>query len=498
MLERLEKVIDRASVAPRIEALLPVGVRERQLKVRTLLLGMLLALEDGRPAHLTRVHKALLSLGEQERHRLGVIAIWKRKAHTLTYRQVEYTFDLVMEALEKSHPDGEPSELLQDVIDALVEASISEQYKRASSALAVDWTDIETFSCPPLERGGECADPEASWGHRRGDSPGQADELFFGYYLSLAVVVREEDGDAVPELARRMELSSCHVDPPTSLVSVLERMTRAGVAMGDVLCDSGYAHRVAEHWAAPLRRLGASLVMDLHPHDRGLQGTHEGANCFNGNLYCPATPKALFELGPLAREASTEQVVAHDQLSSELGRYRFGRITKDDEDGYHRVMCPAVMGKCRCVPRDESMTLSLTHPEVLRPPEQPPVCCVNKTLTVPPEVNAKTAQKHPYPSAAHRQSYKRRSGAERANSTIKDPATNDISRGWCRLMGLAPISLFVACVLVVRNLRVEDAFCARQAEDARRLAAGIAPKTRRRRRKTLADLVGAAPANAPP
>ena len=218
----------------------------------------------------------------------------------------------------------------------------------------------------------------------------------------------------------------------------------------------------------------------------------------NGQLYCPATPIALLGLSPLSRGASDAEAQAHDARCAEADRYRLGALRADDEDGYHRVMCPAVMGKCRCVLRDESMTLSLTHPEVLRPPEQPPVCCVNKTLTVPPEVNAKTAQKHPYPSAAHRQSYKRRSGAERANSTIKDPATNDISRGWCRLMGLAPISLFVACVLVVRNLRVEDAFCARQAEDARRLAAGIAPKTRRRRRKTLADLVGAAPANAPP
>jgi hypothetical protein len=63
--------------------------------------------------------------------------------------------------------------------------------------------------------------------------------------------------------------------------------------LGDVLCDSGYAHRVASHWALPVRRLGASLVMDLHPQDRGTQGTHHGAICANGNLYCPATPPGL-------------------------------------------------------------------------------------------------------------------------------------------------------------------------------------------------------------
>ncbi|MHB8430835.1 MAG: hypothetical protein ACYDDZ_09950 [Acidimicrobiales bacterium] len=57
--------------------------------------------------------------------------------------------------------------------------------------------------------------------------------------------------------------------------------------------------------------------------------------------------------------------------------------------------------------------------------------------------------------------------------------------------------MFVACGFVVRNLRIVDAFEARQADDARRLAAGLQPKTRRRRRKTISDLVGAA-ANPPP
>ena len=50
-----------AGVAPRIKALLPIGVRTRQLLVRTLLLGMLVVLADHRPAHLSRVHRAQAS-----------------------------------------------------------------------------------------------------------------------------------------------------------------------------------------------------------------------------------------------------------------------------------------------------------------------------------------------------------------------------------------------------------------------------------------------------
>ena len=52
-LAAFEAVIDASGVAPRIEAMLPVGVRSRQLKVRTLLAGMCLAQADHRPAHLT-------------------------------------------------------------------------------------------------------------------------------------------------------------------------------------------------------------------------------------------------------------------------------------------------------------------------------------------------------------------------------------------------------------------------------------------------------------
>ena len=66
-----------------------VGVRPRQLPVRTLLAGMCLAPADHRPAHLTRVHQALTSLPGDDQRRLGVIADWKHGPHLLTYRQTE-------------------------------------------------------------------------------------------------------------------------------------------------------------------------------------------------------------------------------------------------------------------------------------------------------------------------------------------------------------------------------------------------------------------------
>jgi hypothetical protein len=486
-----EEITGASGVTPRIEAMLPIGVRPRQLKVRTLLAGMCLTQADGRPAHLTRVHQALTSLSEDDQRRLGVITDWKGGPHLLTYRQTERTFGLATGALAKDHPDGLPSGRLQRICDDLLEASIPGQFKDASTSLAVDWTDMESFSRPPPAKGGDCADPEASWGHRKNNLLRSQDELFYGWYLSAGIMMREENGPAVPELARRATVSSCRHDPVRAFAPVLTAMPAAGIPLGDVLADSGYAHRDADAWALPLRDAGAQLVQDLHPHDRGPRGTHHGAIIANGNLYCPQTPHTLLELGPLAPGAAKEQTADHDRKTAELARYKLGRITRDDADGYHRVQCPAAMGKIRCPLRPASMRLDRDRPEILRPPEHPQACCTQQTITVPADVNAKTRQKYDYPSAAWRRSYARRTGAERGFATAKDPATNTISRGWCRLMGPPPVMLFTTVLLTVRNQRILAAWDARQADNARRAAAGLPPKTRRRRRKTPTPLVTA-------
>ena len=368
------------------------------------------------------------------------------------------------------------------------------EFKDASTSLAVDWTDLESFSRPPPHGTSDCADPEASWGHRKNNLLRSEDELFYGYYLSAGIMMPEENGPAVPELARRATVSSCRQRPGPRLRPRPDRDARRR--------DPARRHPRRLRLRPPRRRTpgrsrsraaGAQLVQDLHPHDRGPKGTHDGAIISNGNLYCPQTPRPLLELGPLARTATREQAADHDRKTAELARYKLGRLTGDDPDGYHRVQCPAAMGKIRCPLRPASMTLDRDRPEILQPPEHPQACCAQQTITVPPDVLAKTAQKHDYPSAAWRRSYARRTGAERGFATAKDPATNDISRGWCRLMGLAPLMLFTTTLLIVRNQRILHAWNTRQEETQRRAAAGLPPKTRKRRRKTLAALAAGPP-----
>ena len=451
-------------------------------------------LADHRPAHLTRVHQALTTLPEDDQRRLGVIADWKHGPHLLTYRQTERTFGLVADALAKDIPDGLPSPASPAICDDLLEASLPEEFKDASTSLAVDWTDMETFSRPPSRGTSDCADPEASWGHRSGGGPGQDSELFFGYYASAATMMRDEHGPPVPELARRMTVCSCRHDPARALVPVLTAMPAAGIPLGDILADSGYAHRDAGAWAIPLRAAGAQLIQDLHPHDRGPRGTHHGAIIANGNLYCPATPGTLLELGPLARDATPEQAAAHDQQTAETARYKLGRITSDDADGYHRVMCPAAMGKIRCPLRPASMKLDRSRPEILTPPEHPPACCTQQTITVPPDVAAKTRQKHDYPSKrapqvlrpAHRRRtdlLHRQGPRHQQHRPRLDPADGpDPDHALARLPARRPQPAH------------PDRLGRPPGRQRPPRRSRPAPKTRRRRRKTLASLAAAAPA----
>ena len=88
-------------------------------------------------------------------------------------------------------------------------------------------------------------------------------------------------------------------------------------------------------------------MQDLHPHDRGPRGTHQGAIIADEILYCPATPKPLLELGPLPPGAPAQDTPPRTtSKTTELARHKLSLDTADDADGYHRAAArPAVTGK---------------------------------------------------------------------------------------------------------------------------------------------------------
>ena len=154
------------------------------------------------------MHQALTALSGKDQRRPGVTRGVETRPPPVTYRQAERTFGLIAGALARDEPGGLPSDRLQRTCDDLLEASVPEEFKDASSSLAVDWTDMETFSRPPPANR-RVRRPRGLRGHRKNNLLRRQDELFYGYYLSAGIMMPGENGPPVPELARRATLPSC-------------------------------------------------------------------------------------------------------------------------------------------------------------------------------------------------------------------------------------------------------------------------------------------------
>ena len=308
--------------------MLPIGVRCRQLSVRTLLAGMCLTQADGRPAHLTRVHQALTSLPEDDQRRLGVIADWKNGPHRLTYRQTEYTFGLVADALARDEPGGLPSPALQAICDTCWRPAS----RRSSRTPARRWPWTgRTWSPSPGPRpakGGPCADPEASWGHRKNNLLRSEDELFYGYYLSA----RDHD-------ARRERPGCPRARPPHHPVVLPPRPgPRLGPRPdGDARTrDPARRHPRRFRLRPPRRRsLGHPAARRRRqPSSRTCTRTTAAPRApttapssATATSTAPAPRARCWNSGRSPAAPPPKQAAAHDARTAELARYKLGRLT---------------------------------------------------------------------------------------------------------------------------------------------------------------------------
>jgi len=498
-------VLDRSGVTEMLEEAVSSSGPPRQLTFRTVLLGILLSISNSKVAHLSAAYRCLCDLSVIDQVRLGVARPGREGLKTASYRMFEHSFNAMMKPIDPSPvpsfrgvaPLKRPGHLakkragietttketmLVGLIDALLEASVPKA-KREHRCLAVDWTDHESWARPKDKLSEEVsADPDAAWGHAKRNAPGAKDALFWGYYAQVAVVACEEGAEKPdPELIYRVVVKSASIEPADEMAGALERMAASGKGPSDVLADCGYSFKTG--FSRRLRNIGAEPVMDLHPFDRGPKGTFEGAVCANGSLYCPCVPERLLTLGPLVRGAPEKAVAAHDRACAELEHYRFAPLARPDKEGYERVMCPAAAGKLRCPLVEASLNLSFSHPSVTQAPSSPPRCCRQRSITVAPQVNDKTRQKHPYPSPVHRRSYARRTAAERAYARLADPAGEGVRRGWCRLFGTAKNTLMYSLAAVVHNLRLLESRERQDQLEARRASQAVSGPGRKRPRR---------------
>ena len=153
-----------------------------------------------------------------------------------------------------------------------------------------------------------------------------------------------------------------------------------------------------DSFAVPLRRGGAHLVWTCTRGIGAATAPFEDALAANGALFCPATPAPLLDLGPLKRGASKEETDAHDARFAELMRYRFCGLSAQDHEGYRRVVCPRPRrARSAARTRRPPSPCHLTTRACSRSPTELPRCCAQVSITVAPQVNEKTRQKHDHP-----------------------------------------------------------------------------------------------------
>jgi len=106
-------------------------------------------------------------------------------------------------------------------------------------------------------------------------------------------------------------------------------------------------------------------------------------------------------------------------------RYKLGRISSPDPDGYHRVACPPCRESCaaRCGPTPWLCPWTTGD---LRPSPQPPTCLSSQHHR-PAVGQRQDNPKHDYPSAATA-APTRRTAVERAYASLKDrpPPTSTV------------------------------------------------------------------------
>ena len=210
---------------------------------------------------------------------------------------------------------------------------------------------------PARAGGGDCADPEASWGHRKNNLLRSQDELFYGYYLSAGIMMREENGPAVPELARRATVSSCRHDPVRAFAPVLTAMPGRDPARRHPRRLRLRPPRRRRLGDSRSRRPARSSSRTCTRTTAAPRAPTTAPSSPTGTCTARARPRPLLELGPLARDCHQRAGRGRRPQDRRARPLQARPHHRDDADGYHRVACPAAMGKIRCPLRPASMTL---------------------------------------------------------------------------------------------------------------------------------------------
>ncbi len=101
--------------------------------------------------------------------------------------------------------------------------------------------------------------------------------------------------------------------------------------------------------------------------------------------------------------------------------------------------------------RQLAMSATVEHPPARA---TAPRCCTQRTVTIPGTVTPKLRQPLYWGSPEWIESYSRRTYVEGFFDNMKNPSTENVRRGWCRVVGMVKTSILAACEVAATNIRL--------------------------------------------
>jgi hypothetical protein len=498
--------------------------RPRTMTLRGLLVACQLnALARHHQAHLIEVARTINALTDDQRVGLGFVDHDPEQ----TYDRVDRLFTKLVNVLDAGAADVDAKELANRLALAAVPGEF-----RASTSVAVDGTDVETWGAlhgeataavldgeaSETQRIGEASQPrhpkrrarvlgvgpdgrkiytadrDARAGHRSATNSRSAGP-YIGYELHLAVQAREVRwtnyidkvtlSEAVPGVVTCFSLDPAGSHRGRAIVDDLVAAKQAGAPIEDVVWDPGYSLCAPNTTHHKLAQAGIGQTFQVVTHQRGERPFSGDAVLVDGQLYSSLLPESLRDLPVPPRGASETEKLAYEARFNARARWRMVRHAAPDADGATRWRCPFCAGMLRARSFPHTMRGSKTVPLVHLETGQMD-CCQGIFTAMPVELPL--WQRIPFGTTAWRISMGRRQVVESANAALKG-AFADLSRGFVRVFGLTKVTVLLGFTIAGYNVdRIRSFRAKRRAEEA-------APRPRSRRRSgTWRELV-ASPQN---
>lgn len=499
--------------------------RHEIFPTRALLVAMLLAARTDQPMLLTVFCEVLFrqidAAGRAELDVPSPPGRLDRRGWNAAYRNVRTRFESMLALMNPSpNPQGrrltedqlqaaiakaascgmdltERFDRLQWFVNRIIETSFRllprEVRRRWKGTVGLDATVVPSFSRQPSQAHGarwgsgspvrlHSSDPDCGWYKRtpddRDDEPevpgggkrSAISKLIWGYEATWAVACADPDrGEEFPTLIIGMApLHKPGAEVGQNAVSAIASIVERGHPTAYLVVDRAYPNSKPDHLQLPARALGYDLVFDYRKDWLGVQDSVDGFLQIEGAWYCTSIPDELtwatrdFLVNKTIDERTFQERIA------ERAKYRARPKEAPDADGCVRMGCPAAgpapIAACPLKPR----SVQRRNPHMVRIPlrvevkKNPPKCCNQESVKIPPEKGARFAQTLQFRSEMWKRIYSTvRNSTEGMWGYMKDPAHEALeAAGRRRVGGVAAQSVFVAFLAYAANARKIDSFMA--------------------------------------